>query len=62
MSREKECFRDNLERITARFPGKELLSVQDVVDYTGLHRRTVKNLFEFSNNYISVVKLARGLS
>ena len=62
MAREKECYRDNLERIAERFPGKELLTVQDVVDYTGLNRKTVKRLFEFKENYISLVKLARCLS
>lgn len=62
MSREKECFRDNLERISERFPGRELLTVQDVSQYTGMDRRTVKKLFEFTHNYISVVNLARGLS
>ena len=62
MSREKECFRDNIERISERFKGKELLSVRDVSQYTGMDRRTVKKRFEFTDNYISVVKLARGLS
>ena len=62
MPREKECFRDNLERISERFPGKEMLSIKEVTDYTGLDRKTVKKLFEFRESYISIVKLARGMS
>ena len=62
MAREKESYRDNLERIAERFPGKEMLTVADVVEYTGLNRKTVKKLFEFRENYISIAKLARGMS
>ena len=62
MAREKESYRDNIERISERFPGKEMLTVAEVVVYTGLDRRTVKKLFEFRENYISIAKLARGMS
>ena len=62
MPREKPAYRDNLERITERFPGKEMLTVKDVCAFCGLNNRTVKKLFEFNNNYISVAKLAREMS
>ena len=60
--REKSAYRDNLERITKRFPGKEMLTVKDVSVFCGLNVRTAKKLFEFNNNYISVAKLAREMS
>ena len=36
MPREKECFRDNLERIDRAFPGKEMLSVSDAMSFLGM--------------------------
>nr|DAH29617.1 MAG TPA: excisionase [Caudoviricetes sp.] len=42
MPREKEGFRDNLERLDKAFPGKELLNQKDVVVYTGLSPHTVQ--------------------
>ena len=62
MAREKPSYRDNLERITARFPDKEMLTVTDVCAFCGLGHRTVKKMFEFNHNYISVAKLARQMS
>ncbi len=62
MAREKASYRDNLERITARFPNKEMLTVKDVSVFCGIDNRTAKKLFEFTNNYISVAKLARQMS
>ena len=62
MSREKEGFRDNLERLDQKFPNTELLNVQDLVGFTGRDRRTVKELFLFKKNYISKVEAARALA
>lgn len=62
MSREKEGFRDNMERLNEFFPNKELLSVTDVVKFTGRDRRTVTRFFSFRNNFISKVEVARTLS
>ena len=39
--REKEGFRENLERIDAAFPDKEMLNVSEVSRYTGLDRGKV---------------------
>lgn len=39
--REKEGFRENLERIDAAFPNKEMLNVSEVSRYTGLDRGKV---------------------
>jgi hypothetical protein len=62
LPREKELFRDNLERLDKAFPGKEMLRIKDVQDYTGLRYEIVKKLFDFNGCYISKVKLARQLS
>ena len=62
MAREKESFRDNLERINNAYPDKEILSKSDVVRYTGLNWRTVEKLYTFKKNYISKVKLASEMS
>lgn len=62
MAIEKAGYRDNLERLNDFFPDRELLSVLDMVKFTGRHRATVKKLFKFSNGYISKVEVARQLS
>lgn len=41
MPREKESYRDNLERLMDRFPGKEILSFTEVSQYTGMGYRAL---------------------
>lgn len=60
--REKEGFRDNLERLNEVFPTHDLLSIKDVTQFTGRSRDVVKRLFTFKSGYISKVELARALS
>lgn len=62
MPREKEGFRDNMERLNEFFPDRDLLSVTDLVKFTGRDRRTVTKFFPFKNNYIGKVEVARTLS
>jgi len=62
MPREKESYRDNLERICEKCPDKEMLKISDVIRITGLDRSTVTKLFHFQNGYISVARLAREMS
>lgn len=70
MAREKESYRDNLERLDKMFPGKELLSTVDVAMFTGMARTTVLKLYSFKNtrnkrnttHRISKAVLARELS
>jgi hypothetical protein len=59
---EKEAYRDNLERITAAFPNKEMLCCKDLMRFTGLSYGTVKRRFLPDERYISVATLARKLS
>lgn len=66
MAREKELFRDNLERLDKRFPDKELLNVANVSRFCGLSEERAKQMFDFKRIggrwYISKVKLASALS
>lgn len=66
MAREKELFRDNLERLDKQFPDKELLNVANVSRFCGLSEERAKQMFAFKKVggrwYISKVKLASELS
>ena len=62
MALEKPAYRDNLKRIKAHYPDKEMLKVKDVQRFCGLNRATVEKLFDFKDGYISVAKLAREMS
>lgn len=43
MPREKEAYRDNLERLMERFPGKEVLSFKEVSQFTGMGYYALKD-------------------
>lgn len=43
MSREKDLFRENLERLDRAFPGKELLTQTEAARYCGVNRITLRN-------------------
>ncbi len=45
MAREKESYRDNLARLDAAFPNKELLKFPEVVSFLGIDRRLVEKKF-----------------
>lgn len=62
MSREKELYRKNLERLEEKFPKQEIINIKEVANYCGIDQRTAKNLFSFNNNFISKVKFASELS
>ena len=67
MPREKECFRDYLERLDEKFPDKELLTKAEVVAFLGISPSTMtRKAKEFGfaprSNHVSKVKLARALS
>ncbi len=61
MPREKEGYRANFERLNEFFPDRDLLSVQDMIRFTGRNYRTVRKRFPFKDNYISKVEAARAL-
>lgn len=41
MPREKEGFRDQLESLVQRFPGREAIGISDCVDILGFDRRVL---------------------
>ena len=68
MSREKEMYRDNLERINDRFGDAELIPIQEVGKFLGCCYRTLQNQKDFpikkvgNRVYVTKVGLARWLS
>lgn len=59
MPREKEFYRENLEQILKFSGGRNMLSVNDVRQFTGIRDyRSIKRRFPFSDNYISAATLA----
>ena len=61
MSRERPGYRLNLEQISERFPGTEMLTVKQVAEFTGLTEQTVRKKFQFNRltKRISVFEFAR---
>lgn len=62
MPREKEAYRDNIKRLKAAYPDKELLNMREVSDFCGVDVRTVKRILNITDKYISIASLARKLS
>lgn len=62
MAREKECFRDYLERLDEKFPDKEIIDQKECAEFLGLNPRTVKKRYGITYLGISKIKLARLLS
>ena len=63
MAREKDTYRDNLERLMAAFPGKECLTPAEVSRFLRRDPRTVKKVFPFKDHLgITIATLARYLS
>jgi hypothetical protein len=68
MSREKEDYRLNMERLIERFGYKEVLSLKEACDYLKCDRRTIINTKKFpvkqvGNKYIiPLTGFARWLS
>lgn len=42
MAREKETYRDNLEALRERFPGKEQISIPEAAEYLGVDVRRIR--------------------
>ncbi len=59
MPRERAEYRDNLEALLAFFGDRRVVTVADVVRYTGRDRRTVKKLYDIQRDGITLPTLAR---
>lgn len=68
MPREKQDFRDNLDRVGAVFPNRELIPLKEVAEWLGMNQRLLQKLADFpvkkiqQRYYVPVVGLARWLS
>jgi len=62
MPREKELYRDYIERLDEKFPNKEILTQKDCVEFLGIDKKTVKKHYDIGRGGISKLKLARLLS
>lgn len=59
MPREREEYRDNLEALLAFFGDRRVVTISDVVRYTGCDRRTVQKLYNIQPGGITLPTLAR---
>ena len=62
MAREKEGYRENLELLNVRYPDHDMLTVEEVMQVTGIRTKDTvrKHLGQFYvNRRISKVALAR---
>lgn len=50
MAREKPTYRDNLDRLNAKFPDKEVLRYADIANYLNLSLSTVKRRYQGDYN------------
>lgn len=65
MSREKECFRENIEMLNARFPDKDMLTKKDVAVVLGVtlrSRQLGRIRFNSATRTVSKADLARQIS
>ena len=59
-TKEHPAYRDNLEQILAATQGRQMLTIGDVREITGIrHYQTLHKLFPFTGRYISAATLAR---
>ena len=56
MSREKEGFRDTIAQLNEMFPGKGMLSTNDVAQFMGVNRRTAVKKIRFNETTGLVTK------
>ena len=68
MAREKETFRDNLESLRERFPGREQISIPEAAAYLGVTKERIVSDETFpkrtlgKNTIVVLVNFARWLA
>lgn len=63
MAREKELFRDNLERLDEKYPGKEFFNWREAARLVGIDERTLMKYYRRGKEpFISKMRLASILS
>lgn len=57
---EHPAYRDNLEQILQFTNGRQMLTIGEVREFTGIrHYQTIHKMFAFNGKYISAATLAR---
>lgn len=60
MPREKEDYRENLERLNELYPEHEMLTIQETMQVMGYKsKNTAKKYIPFTNSRVSKATLAR---
>lgn len=59
MGRELANYRDILERLDEAYPGRELLTREEVAAFLGVNPRTVKRRYDFPAGRVTKTMVAR---
>lgn len=62
MPREKADFRNILERLDAAYPGRELLTREELAAFLGVNPRTVKRRYDFPAGRVTKTLAARRIA
>ena len=62
MPREKADYRDLLMRLDEAYPGRELLTREEVAAFLGVNPRTVKRRYDFPAGRVTKTAIARAVA
>lgn len=62
MPREKADYRDLLMRLDEAFPGRELLTREEIAAFLGVNPRTVKRRYDFPAGRVTKTAIARAVA
>lgn len=62
MPREKANFRDTLERLDTAYPGRELLTREEIAAFLGVNPKTVKRRYDFPAGRVAKTTVARAVT
>lgn len=62
MPREKADYRELLMRLDESFPGRELLTREEVATFLGVNPRTVKRRYDFPAGRVTKTAVARAVA
>ena len=62
MPREKADYRELLMRLDESFPGRELLTREEVASFLGVNPRTVKRRYDFPSGRVTKTLVARAVA
>lgn len=62
MPREKPDYRELLARLDDTFPGRELLTREEVASFLGVNPRTVKRRYDFPAGRVTKTLVARAVA